>query len=984
MARTVGFHGRVIVHPGAEAYVDLTGMVQPGVTVEDVAGVIGEAPYGEPGAVHIFADADSARQYFGEGSELADGIRLLFSPSNDERVEGGATLVYAYKTNQSTQAERWLVTDPAAGILAYPTTDAALYGQASVGGTPRGPTDPENAYVEIDHSAGPASYADNTFQNLIVEVISGWGSGKGNQQRQVSSSVDQGGSVHRLYLREDLDWDIPPYRTGITTRVRIAIPQQKLIATEWGTRGLENKVEHGPSNQKQGYELNSTYSNRVENPASTYGGLVKPPMWLRFDPTGGGDSSTWKNPANWIFPQALSGGLPVGGKTAGGGSTATLLNGGSNVTDDDQNNRWVVITDGTSAQAEYIGRMYKIKKSNVAGTVELYEPGLGAVPGNDLEWKVISLTDTFVEIKGEDGEATSLEVFTQDTPDGTVNAAVSLFSISLPSFATLDALVQRINQIPGMLATLGEGVDGDLSSDRFDFGERSEHYGRQQIGVIDSTVANPAAAGDTTIELDANWNAGAYFPTGTFDPFPLRITKPDGSIQETVWVTANSGTVLTIIGQGTGGGLVNSWADGDEVYRMANEELVYFFGSQLLYGPGEPASGPGAVLGYPLKDNCQALVDYVVTGVDRFTSERAIGPGSDAYKDEIGANQPENDLGVFNQFYNGEAGFSVVNQPEETNPNYPVSWEHGFDTLLKEKDIRVIVPFASEDKSNWTEATGNIDTLVNLFQEHLLDAEDAKAERLGYLGLRLPLEARTISGVTYGRGLVEWAQYLNESRMALMGQEVKVFRSNGAEDWLQPWAMACQAAGIQLGTDLGEGLTLKYIKISDLRQPFNDWDPRDRADLRTGILGGIFMAEPYKGRFRVIRGLTTHVSTDNLARTDINVREIRNFVMRDLRDLLEERFGGVGIGAPGEGVRFVAPGNIASIREYVADILEEYRADGLIIDSEDEQGQTVHAWTGLSVRISGDIARVKVQIFPKTALNFILIDFAFQLPVLTA
>lgn len=972
MARTVGFHGRVIIHPGAEAYVDLSGMVQPGIALEDISSVVGEAPYGEPGVVHVFADADSARQYFGAGSDLADGIQILFSPSNDDRVVGGASLVYAYKANRSTQAERWLVTDPIAGELVFQTTGAAVK------------TSSTNAYVTLADPLGVHFGKVDLFKNLIIEVTAGWGSGRGGQQRQIKSSEKVDPSVAasdiKIELRDDLDWDIPPYQIPFTTVVRIAIPQQKLYAAEWGTLGIENRIEHGPSTEKEGYKLNSTYAGRVENPANTYGGLTKPPMYLRFDPTGGGIS--WNNPSVWVAPPAKSGGLDVYGTTSGGTATATLLNGGVNVTDDTHNNRWVLVTNVIPGQEAYLGKCYKIKRSDLATlSLELYEPGLGAAPGNWLTWQVIALTDCYIKVEGRDGVATTIKAYMQDTPGPAASPTdynEPLFSLSLAAFPTLGALVQRINEIPGMLATLGEGVNPDLPSSRLDFSDASEHYGREQIGVVD-LIALP---GTNTLTLDANWRSASYFPSGSVLPYPLKIQSPDHSVEEIVWVTNNTGVTLTILGQGASNGLVNTISPGYEVYRLANDESDYKFGSQLIYGPGEVASGSSAIYGEALRDNCQALVDYVTTGTARFFAERAMGPSSDDYAPYVGATEPENDENVYKQLYHGEPGFSVVQKPADTDPNYPISWEHGFEELMKEKDIRNIVPLVSEDKPNWT--AGDIDTLINMFQGNLLDAEEARAERQGYLGLRLPLESRTIAGVSYARGLVEWAQYLNESRMSLLGQEMKLFRSNGVEDWVAPWGFACAAAGIQLGTDLGEGLTLKYVKASALRQSFNDWDPRDRADLRKALLGGLFIGEPYKGRWRIVRGLTTHVSSDNLARTDINVWEIRNFVMRDLREKLEERFGGVGIGAPGEGVRYAAPGNIASIREYIASILEEYRADGVIIDSQDEQKRTIHAWTGLAVKISGDIARVKVQVFPKTALNFILIDFAFQLPNLSA
>ena len=47
MTKKVKFHGRVIRHPGAEAFTDLSGMVQPGVEDTAIAGLVGTAPKGD-------------------------------------------------------------------------------------------------------------------------------------------------------------------------------------------------------------------------------------------------------------------------------------------------------------------------------------------------------------------------------------------------------------------------------------------------------------------------------------------------------------------------------------------------------------------------------------------------------------------------------------------------------------------------------------------------------------------------------------------------------------------------------------------------------------------------------------------------------------------------------------------------------------------------------------------------------------------------
>ncbi len=291
---------------------------------------------------------------------------------------------------------------------------------------------------------------------------------------------------------------------------------------------------------------------------------------------------------------------------------------------------------------------------------------------------------------------------------------------------------------------------------------------------------------------------------------------------------------------------------------------------------------------------------------------------------------------------------------------------------------------ASEDNANWDTSEGDIFSLVQLFDDHLLDGDANRAERQGYMGLTLPLAAGTYGGTVYSKGLLDVARQYNDPRLHIAGQTTQVIASNYVESILDPWAFALQVAGIQMGTPDGEPTTFKRVKTAALAQPLNDWDPLEPLDLKAALKGGILYGEPEAGFWRVVRGLTTHVATDNLARTDTSVWEIRNRIRRVLRSNVEQRFVGRGIGVSRPGVRVTAPANIASIREQVTTLMAEERAEGFIIDSQDEQGNFVNAWRALSVKITGDVGRIRLQVFPKTGLNFILIDVAFQIPTLSA
>jgi len=1077
MAREVVFHGKVIVHPGAEAYTDLSGMIQPGVDNSKVAAIVGEAPYGQPGVVHVFSDYNTARNYFGP-SDLADGIQLLMQPSNDPRVTGGAVVVYAYKANRSTSAERWLVRDPETGVFppasGSPVLNAVILGtteQTALRVDATSTVDLKPAQLLINNPAAPNGYAENEFANLVVEIMSG--PGKGQQKFIASSRVNPNSALeYILELRDDLDWDPIPISSTLTSTFRIAAPQVKYTALEWGPPGNDYSVEFGRQPQLLSYEMQVKQLRRLIKDKEPFGGLRKPTFLIKLDPTGGGSLAEWTNPANWAIPIAQDGGnavqgtttissatvldtsennltasahidrwaiitgptmlgsanpaasfLDVDGTTGGHGGGVSWAAAGTTITlpssasiQDDFYNNWVVsitndngttvqwlrildyvgntrvatLTGGTITVAPsgtatnndlklhspvanpFLGKMYKILSHTAAGgglsidDITLAGVGLGVAPTTPLlEWKVFQATDAYLEMDGSDGKATSLKIITRDRTGSP--ATNVLADIVLSEYKTLDELEKKLDGISGVFSDVGDGVNRSLLSSRFDFGQMSDHYGRYISSIMGTT-----GSGSTTLGLQ---KSDEFPDPSSYGNYYVRI-EPGTPREELFLVTTNT----------TGTDVLSSTASSTQFDHPFNSTVEFVRGSQLLGGPSDDS--------FIVKDNLQKLVEFVASQVGVFSATRATGAGSSqqapgfsadspAWNQMIGAAQPEDNLDVFKKLQGGTVGTSRVTIPDNTTePGYPVSWESGLNELLKFKEVRVTVPLVSEDLPSFE--AGDIDVFVDLFRDYLLDAEDVRAETQGYLGLNLPLEAGTFGGVTYNRGLLETIRLLNEERLSLVGQKTQVFTSAGIEEIIDPWGFACQAAGIQMGTDIGEPSTFKQLKTARLVQPFNDWDPLSKKDSDKALRGGLFFGEPNNGFWRVVRGFTTHVSSDNLARTDTNVWEVRNFLQRLIRSSVEDRFVGRGIGAVRPGVRFVAPANIGSIRTHVATLLEEQRAEGIIIDSQDENGRWIHAWSELGVRISGDVARIKFRVFPKTGLNFVLIDFAFQLPTLSA
>lgn len=959
MTIAVEFKNKYIIHPGATVNVDVSGMVQGGVDQRKIAAIIAEAPWGEPGVIHVFGDSNEARNVAGP-SVAADLVQLLMRPSTQNDIDG-AELVYWYKPNRSTRAIRYLLRDPNRPTVVRTTFTVQA---ATARSTATDPITPATVTI-------PGNFTQNTFAGIIVEVIGGTGKG---QQRAVQSSVDSGGN-HVLSLIDAQDWAILPTGAGgAISTVRIGVPMLTLISTLWGTPGNDDEIEFGRQWNQESWEFQARRRGRIITQKQPLGGLRTPRMHIKFDPTGGGALSQWTDFNNWVIPRTLEAANPVQGTTTTLDQT-TLTGADTNlVSATITADKWILIT-GPTANNPFLGKLYKAISNTITGggaggadQVVLAYPGLGSVPAVNLDWKCIELGDSYLEIDGENAEAKTLKIINRiwDPNAGPAAFVTETYaSIDLTQNPTLDDVVKAMNEFDGVTASLGDGVKGDTLSKEFDFGQMSTHHGRDQR----TTLTGAEAAGSTALDCERT----DHMPTtGGGETWKARIS-PGMSIEEEVIVSANT-TATDIL---TTTALKNA--------HPANSVVEFIRGSNLVKGPTEITDK-----GFGVKSDLQFLINFITANAGSFTAQRPDADGSTAvpvvgapsYKSQIGGGVPEDCLDIWKPMWGGSPGNSIVAKPTNTSlPDYPVSWEHGFDQLLLQKDIRVIVPGASVDASNWS--AGDIEQVYNLLDTHLLDADDDRAERHGYMGISYPLEPGTFKGVTYAKGLLDLIREKNNPRLSLSGQMSKFnSESRNTEITADEWAFSAKVAGIHLGTPIGEPATLKFLRTNALSQRHNDWDPLNRRDLKKALEGRLLYGEPYRARWRVVRHFSTHIEDENLALTDANVFDVRNELKRASRERMEERFGGRGIGVQRPGIRQSGVASVPNIREAMSNLLEEeWRKEGLIVDSQVEGTEEwIHAWHSLRVTITGDVCRIIVAVFPKTGLNFILIDFTFQIP----
>ncbi|OGO08143.1 MAG: hypothetical protein A2Y61_00210 [Chloroflexi bacterium RBG_13_60_13] len=109
-ATSIFFGGRLIRTPGSYTVVDASGLEQIGLGASGIVAVLGEAEGGKPmSAITEPADLirltkpERARELFRSG-QLREVADMLFAPSNDPDILGGAVEVVACKVNPATQS----------------------------------------------------------------------------------------------------------------------------------------------------------------------------------------------------------------------------------------------------------------------------------------------------------------------------------------------------------------------------------------------------------------------------------------------------------------------------------------------------------------------------------------------------------------------------------------------------------------------------------------------------------------------------------------------------------------------------------------------------------------------------------------------------------------------------------------------------------------------------------------------------------------
>ncbi len=188
---------------------------------------------------------------------------------------------------------------------------------------------------------------------------------------------------------------------------------------------------------------------------------------------------------------------------------------------------------------------------------------------------------------------------------------------------------------------------------------------------------------------------------------------------------------------------------------------------------------------------------------------------------------------------------------------------------------------------------------------------------------------------------------LNTRHIRAVAQTIERFNTAGERQDFLPAFRACMVAGMQAGSPVGTSLTFKFENSLGFRQS-NTWNPVDDAEEL--ITAGLLFSESVEGvGRRVVRNITTHLSSNNLAFIEASVNESVNFATFNFRTNMEFAVGKAGFAGTVNAAKSVAEGTL-----------------GLLVDEE-----TIVAHRSLDIELIVDVLEVSVELAPVIPINFV-------------
>lgn len=294
------------------------------------------------------------------------------------------------------------------------------------------------------------------------------------------------------------------------------------------------------------------------------------------------------------------------------------------------------------------------------------------------------------------------------------------------------------------------------------------------------------------------------------------------------------------------------------------------------------------------------------------------------------------------------------------------------------EDYNVALPAISRDASDDIAEDGNAPAFTDASSTYTIDSVLAALD--SHLRLRGDVESRKeAQGMAGSRESAKAdsylkAQVLGSELIQLAMQDVQVSDILGDLSWKQPHVQAAMMAGIRLGTDVGEPLTHKRIAANavghyvDYETGLVEGDFNPGTDYNEAIDAGITFTEKSGNIHRIVVDNTTYGTDESFVFNRGSVMEAAQFVAKDIRGVAEEVFVG----------KKVSNGAARSIKNVIRNRLIELNAPEVNIITASLEAPQGFVEETFVVEVTGNTARVQVEVCPVQGLDFVLIDFKLK------
>lgn len=189
-------------------------------------------------------------------------------------------------------------------------------------------------------------------------------------------------------------------------------------------------------------------------------------------------------------------------------------------------------------------------------------------------------------------------------------------------------------------------------------------------------------------------------------------------------------------------------------------------------------------------------------------------------------------------------------------------WANAF-TALQGEDVQWVVPLSG---------LGSIHAMADAHVSYMSNI--ARMERRAICG--------TASATSDAEAILA-AKNINSDRTSLTHLGIYDYDNNGKLVMFEPYIAAAMIAGAFAGLNPGTPLTNKSLKIRGLERKL-----RNPTDTDALILGGVLCLEDTKTGYKVVQSVTTWLTNKNYNRREISVGVALDFVMRNVRNAVDE------------------------------------------------------------------------------------------------